>query len=134
MTHILIYFATKGYIHIHYFATKWWSGIFTFLSLWLAFQQKQKKFIIKLILQTFYSMLDQRYHSEERWDSTITTTQILEKVQNEYYGLPYVPNTVSKLCLLYLLCIVLYGLGQNLFSCIVLIWLPFWGFFFYLYQ
>lgn len=48
-------------------------------------------------LQTFYSMLDQRYHSEERWDSTTTTTQILEKVQNEYYGLPYVPNTAWQL-------------------------------------
>lgn len=48
-------------------------------------------------LQTFYSLLDQRYHGEERWNPKITTTHILEEVQNEYYGLPYVQNTAWQL-------------------------------------
>ncbi|KAK4308771.1 hypothetical protein Pmani_019553 [Petrolisthes manimaculis] len=49
-------------------------------------------------LQTFYSLLDQRLHGEERWESsTTTTTNILEQVQNEYYGLPYVQNTAWQL-------------------------------------
>lgn len=42
--------------------------------------------------QVFYSMLDQVYHSGKL---TKSTTEILEDVQKEYYGLPYVENTVS---------------------------------------
>ena len=41
--------------------------------------------------QVFYSMLDQVYHSGKLTKSTI---EILEDVQKEYYGLPYVKNTV----------------------------------------
>nr|XP_045596274.1 mitochondrial intermediate peptidase-like [Procambarus clarkii] len=48
-------------------------------------------------LQTFYSLLDQRYHGEERWSSTTSTTHILEEVQSKYYGLPYVQNTAWQL-------------------------------------
>ncbi|KAG7163158.1 Mitochondrial intermediate peptidase-like [Homarus americanus] len=48
-------------------------------------------------LQTFYSLLDQRYHGEERWSLATTTTNILEEVQNKYYGLPYVQNTAWQL-------------------------------------
>lgn len=41
--------------------------------------------------QLFYSMLDQVYHSKKL---TKSTTEILANVQKEYYGLPYVENTV----------------------------------------
>lgn len=55
-------------------------------------------------LQTFYALLDQRLHGAERWPSSVSTTQILEEVQNKYYGLPYVKNTVSCQHLLYFSC------------------------------
>ncbi|KAK7075656.1 hypothetical protein SK128_015080 [Halocaridina rubra] len=48
-------------------------------------------------LQTFYSMLDQRYYGAERWGSDTSTTHILEKVQTECYGLPYIQNTAWQL-------------------------------------
>lgn len=44
--------------------------------------------------QVFYSMLDQVYHSGKLIKST---TEILEDVQKEYYGLPYVKNTAWQL-------------------------------------
>ncbi|XP_012543009.1 mitochondrial intermediate peptidase [Monomorium pharaonis] len=44
--------------------------------------------------QVFYSMLDQVYHSGKL---TKSTTEILEDVQKEYYGLPYVKNTAWQL-------------------------------------
>jgi len=44
--------------------------------------------------QVFYSMLDQVYHSGKL---TKSSTEILEDVQKEYYGLPYVKNTVFSL-------------------------------------
>ncbi|XP_058793516.1 mitochondrial intermediate peptidase [Phymastichus coffea] len=44
--------------------------------------------------QVFYSMLDHVYHSGEVKDST---TDILARIQNQYYGLPYVPNTAWQL-------------------------------------
>lgn len=44
--------------------------------------------------QVFYSMLDQVYHSGK---VTGSTTDILADIQKKYYGLPYVPNTVSVL-------------------------------------
>lgn len=43
--------------------------------------------------QVFYCMLDQVLHSK-RLDESTTTTQILKDVQENYYGLPYVENTV----------------------------------------
>lgn len=51
----------------------------------------------ELQLQTFYSLLDQRYHGEKRWPSSTTTTNILEEVQNDFYGLPYVKDTAWQL-------------------------------------
>lgn len=48
-------------------------------------------------LQTFYALLDQRLHGAERWSSGTSTTQILEEVQNEHYGLPYIKNTAWQL-------------------------------------
>lgn len=44
--------------------------------------------------QTFYSLLDQRYHSSERWSDSTSTTDILAEVQSSNYSLPYIPNTV----------------------------------------
>nr|CAG4641529.1 EOG090X02LQ [Eurycercus lamellatus] len=40
--------------------------------------------------QVFYSSLDQRLHAQQ---ITSSTTTILEEVQQQYYGLPCVPNT-----------------------------------------
>ena len=45
--------------------------------------------------QVFYSMLDQIYHGDK---ITGSTTEILEKIQSQYYCLPYVPKTVSFQC------------------------------------
>ena len=46
-------------------------------------------------LQVFYSIMDQLFHNQE---SPVTdTVTILKEVQNKYYGLPYVPGTVSTL-------------------------------------
>ncbi|XP_033220144.1 mitochondrial intermediate peptidase isoform X2 [Belonocnema kinseyi] len=44
--------------------------------------------------QVFYSMLDQVYHSGELKCNSIT---ILEDIQKEYYGLPYVEDTAWQL-------------------------------------
>ncbi|PZC81373.1 hypothetical protein B5X24_HaOG212825 [Helicoverpa armigera] len=42
--------------------------------------------------QVFYSALDQHYHgSDASWRGS--TTEVLQKVQKQYYGLPYVENT-----------------------------------------
>jgi len=46
--------------------------------------------------QVFYSMLDQVYHSGKL---TKSTSDILADVQKEYYGLPYVKNTVCTFLL-----------------------------------
>lgn len=43
-------------------------------------------------LQLFYSVLDQHYHTETPQPSS--TTDLLAKLQVEYYGLPYIKNTV----------------------------------------
>ncbi|XP_066987964.1 mitochondrial intermediate peptidase isoform X1 [Macrobrachium rosenbergii] len=48
-------------------------------------------------LQTFYSLLDQRYHDTEEWPRTKSTTEILQEVQTESYSLPYVTNTAWQL-------------------------------------
>lgn len=53
---------------------------------------------IKLLLipslQVFYSALDQQYHGPAAARSS-DTTDVLRQVQKQYYGLPYVDNTVS---------------------------------------
>lgn len=43
-------------------------------------------------LQLFYSVLDQYYHTQV--PQPMSTTDLLSKLQVEYYGLPYVKNTV----------------------------------------
>ncbi|KPJ17979.1 Mitochondrial intermediate peptidase [Papilio machaon] len=43
-------------------------------------------------LQVFYSALDQKYHGPEAALGR-STTDVLEQVQKQYYGLPYVENT-----------------------------------------
>lgn len=43
-------------------------------------------------LQLFYSVLDQYYHTHAPQPQS--TTDLLAKLQVEYYGLPYVKNTV----------------------------------------
>lgn len=46
-------------------------------------------------LQVFYSILDQLYHGKHPLDGS--TTEVLAEVQNKYYGIPHVPNTVGCL-------------------------------------
>lgn len=41
--------------------------------------------------QVFYSALDQQYHGPRARGSS---TELLKQVQKQYYGLPYVENTV----------------------------------------
>lgn len=43
-------------------------------------------------LQLFYSVLDQYYHTQA--PQPLNTTDLLAKLQVEYYGLPYVKDTV----------------------------------------
>ena len=45
-------------------------------------------------LQVFYSALDQAYHSDPGTFSG-NTTKTLRQVQENYYSLPYVTNTVK---------------------------------------
>lgn len=45
-------------------------------------------------LQVFYSALDQTYHGDPKHHQ-FSTTETLKVVQEKYYGLPYVDNTVS---------------------------------------
>lgn len=44
--------------------------------------------------QVFYSALDQKLHMHPLTGSQRTTTDILQEVQQQYYGLPFVANTV----------------------------------------
>jgi intermediate peptidase len=46
-------------------------------------------------LQAFYSALDQRYHGSHPLQGS--TTDVLAELQNQYYGIPYVPNTAWQL-------------------------------------
>lgn len=48
-------------------------------------------------VQVFYSALDQVYHGEPKVNETMTTTDILRQVHQQYHSIPYVENTVSKL-------------------------------------
>lgn len=47
-----------------------------------------------LSLQVFYAALDQIYHGKHPLEKS--TTDILKETQEKVYGLPYVPNTVSR--------------------------------------
>lgn len=44
--------------------------------------------------QIFYAVLDQIYHGKPHVGST---TDVLQEMQQEFYGLPYTPNTVRRL-------------------------------------
>lgn len=46
-------------------------------------------------LQLFYSVLDQYCHSQPL--QPLSTTDLLAKLQVEYYGLPYIKNTVRQI-------------------------------------
>ena len=44
--------------------------------------------------QIFYSALDQQLHASYSGATSPNTTDILQETQRQYYGLPFVPNTV----------------------------------------
>ncbi|BES95046.1 mitochondrial intermediate [Nesidiocoris tenuis] len=46
-------------------------------------------------MQVFYSLLDQMYHGPHPLEGS--TTEILARMQDEYYGIPYIPNTAWQL-------------------------------------
>lgn len=50
-------------------------------------------------LQVFYSALDQAYHGDPILNNG-TTTDTLKMVQEKYYSLPYVDDTVNNFCML----------------------------------
>jgi intermediate peptidase len=45
--------------------------------------------------QVFYSALDQNLHIHPSSGSNSTTTDVTAEVQQQYYGLPFVHNTVN---------------------------------------
>lgn len=45
--------------------------------------------------QVFYSALDQKLHATSYDNSNQPTSDILKETQCDYYGLPFVPNTVT---------------------------------------
>jgi len=45
--------------------------------------------------QVFYSVLDQQYHSDNPFDGKSSSTEVVKEIQGQYYGLPYVDNTVN---------------------------------------
>ncbi|RWS14774.1 1-phosphatidylinositol 4:5-bisphosphate phosphodiesterase gamma-1-like protein [Dinothrombium tinctorium] len=65
-------------------------------------------------LQVFYAMLDQVYHSENPLLNKQNTTEVLEEIQNKYYGLPYVPQTAWQLRFSHLV-----GYGAKYYSYLV---------------
>jgi intermediate peptidase len=69
-------------------------------------------------LQTFYSALDQVYHSSDPFMSSVTktksTTAVLEQVQNKYYSLPYIKDTAWQLRFSHLV-----GYGAKYYSYLV---------------
>lgn len=50
-----------------------------------------------LQMQVFYSALDQFYHSENPLKGCKNTTEVLNQIQNQYYGIPNVSNTSWQL-------------------------------------
>ena len=65
-------------------------------------------------LQTFYSALDQVYHSSDPFLAGKSTTEVLEVVQNKYYSLEYVKNTAWQLRFAHLV-----GYGAKYYSYLV---------------
>lgn len=64
-------------------------------------------------LQIFYSALDQAYHSSNI-DSGDSTTDVLARVQKDYYSIPYVENTAWQLRFSHLV-----GYGAKYYSYLV---------------
>lgn len=62
-------------------------------------------------LQIFYSALDQKYHEGPLKGSTI---DVIEEMQNQYYGLPYIMNTAWQLRFSHLI-----GYGAKYYSYLV---------------
>ncbi|XP_066148892.1 mitochondrial intermediate peptidase [Euwallacea fornicatus] len=63
-------------------------------------------------LQIFYAALDQAYHGKHPLGAT--TTEVLSRIQKEYYGLPYVSNTAWQLRFSHLV-----GYGAKYYSYLV---------------
>lgn len=65
-------------------------------------------------LQVFYAALDQAYHSSDSCVKGETTTDILAKIQAQYYSIPYVENTAWQLRFSHLV-----GYGAKYYSYLV---------------
>lgn len=64
------------------------------MAVFCPFSRSSVIFVIswfQLISQIFYAVLDQIYHGEPQNRST---TDVLQEMQQKFYGLPYTPNTV----------------------------------------
>ena len=48
-------------------------------------------------LQVFYSALDQRYHDDQPINPSGSTSDVVASLQEKYYNIPYIPNTVRYL-------------------------------------
>lgn len=51
-------------------------------------------------LQVFYSALDQAYHAQPN-NLKMNTTEVLQIIQEKYYSLPYVSNTVYSIFMIF---------------------------------
>ncbi|CAH0381115.1 unnamed protein product [Bemisia tabaci] len=61
-------------------------------------QLKRSKYLFQaseIQAQVFYSAMDQEYHNSHPLKQS--TTEVLAELQNEYYSVPYVPNTAWQL-------------------------------------
>jgi len=68
------------------------SSLFVFFGCQMPMPCAKDKRILSL--QVFYAALDQIYHGKHPLKKS--TTEILKETQEKVYGLPYVPNTVSR--------------------------------------
>lgn len=77
---------------------------------------KSKKLFIasETQLQLFYAALDQEYHSSNVFSNNETTTDILARIQAQYYSIPYVENTAWQLRFSHLV-----GYGAKYYSYLV---------------
>ena len=65
-------------------------------------------------LQVFYAALDQAYHSASVFADGQSTTDILARIQAQYYSIPYVPDTAWQLRFSHLV-----GYGAKYYSYLV---------------
>lgn len=77
---------------------------------------KSKKMFIasETQLQLFYAALDQSYHSENVFANNESTTDILARIQNQFYSIAYVPETAWQLRFSHLV-----GYGAKYYSYLV---------------